>query len=125
MANCRNLNKLEKNLKKFYKGFGFLGKSNTNLVEMGKYNKGKLNKGIRFYGLLNLLEMGDFRENNTLMSGLKRINDDIMPEYWDSGFISFHSHPIFFRYNTACIIQSKILKMPQFGCNKHTNSEYY
>ena len=43
---------------------------------------------------------------------IKRINDDIMPEYWDSGFISFHSHPIFFRYNTACIIQSKILKMP-------------
>lgn len=43
---------------------------------------------------------------------IKRINDDIMPEYWDSGFISFNSHPIFFRYNTACIIQSKILKTP-------------
>ena len=43
---------------------------------------------------------------------IKRINDVIMPEYWDSGFISFNSHPIFFCYNTACIIQSEILKMP-------------
>lgn len=43
---------------------------------------------------------------------IKRINDVIMPEYSDSGLISFNSHPIFFCYNTAYIIQSEIPKVP-------------
>ena len=43
---------------------------------------------------------------------IKRINDVILPEYWDRGLISFNSHPIFFCYNTAYIIQSEIPKVP-------------